>query len=133
MAIRRSHNKRRFHKKRRSCKKRHCKRGGDEKKSDDSIFHVYGEGFDNPEQNGRGAFFITIRMQFNNTVRDLFEAVNRCRAHQNLPFELRVGNEHGEPIPINDVTIANIAGDNLWMVQAPDQNAHDLNYVFRPH
>ena len=76
-------------------------------------------------------------MQFNNTVRDLFEAVNRCRAHQNLPFELRVGNEHGARIFINDATIENIVGDVLWMVNIlaiENVPAYDAEYMFRdPH
>jgi len=94
---------------------------------------VYGEGFDNPEQQDeRGPHFITISRKFNSTVWELFEAVNRCRAYRHLPFELRVGNEHGEPIFISDANIANVYGDNLWMVniQAPNA-AHDLDYMFR--
>ena len=143
MAIRRSHKKRRSHAKRRSYKKRHCKGGGaGTHVTNYRTFRVYGEAFENPEQDGRGApFFVTVNVPFNSTVRELFRAVHgrrMHRMHQDLPFELRVGNEHGEPILINDVNIANIVGNVLWMVNIQEPaHAHNPNYtpaVFRvPH
>jgi len=155
---RRSYKKRRSHAKRRSYKKRHCKRGGaghhfrqeprpvvpQPQPRDNNAnagnafrtFRVYGEAFENPEQEGFGApHFITVHMPLNSPVRDLFGVVNGHRMHRmDLPFELRVGNE---PILINDPSIANIVGDVLLMVNVVPENAlaHDPRFVpvvFRP-
>jgi len=92
---------------------------------------VYGEAFENPEQDRNGTdYFITVHMPLNSPVRDLFRAVNGHRMHRmHLPFELRVGNQ---PILINDPSIANIVGDVLLMVnvQVPaNALVHDPRFV----
>jgi len=52
-------------------------------------FRVYGEAFENPEQDRNGTdYFITVHMPLNSPVRDLFRAVNGHRMHRmHLPFE----------------------------------------------